>query len=227
MVNNIENVINGDPLNLESEALSASGVPPPDIDTYKGKFDLIQKKLTEQISLSDDLLILSRQVFKWLWKEKPERYKRKGSYRLNEVIDLQLSEDSQEVGNCLGLTVFYNCLLKRMGIDAGALFLEHAFDRGPHVLTRISINDLSIDVENIFQDGFNYRGHLKNPNRLRWGDRELVADIYLSLGNEFFKRDRFREALTVYEKAILLNPEFEKAQLNRTIVFEKLTENSI
>jgi tetratricopeptide (TPR) repeat protein len=212
-------------LNLEFEALSASGVPPSKIDSYQGKFDLIQKKLTEQVLLSNDTLIRSRQIFEWLWKEKPDRYKRKGPFRLNEVIDLQCSEDSLEVGNCLGLTVFYNCLLIRMDIDAGAFFLEHAFDRGPHVLTRISIGDLSIDVENIFQDGFDYRGHQKNPTRIRWGDRELVADIYLSLGNKCFERNRFREALTHYEKAILLNPEYEKAELNRTIILEKLAEN--
>ena len=100
--------------------------------------------------------------------------------------------------------------------------MENAFGIGPHVLTLVKTEGFLIDVENILPDGFDFKGHLANPSRIRWGDRELVADIYHSLGNEFFKKGRFIEALNHYDRAIQLNPQYEKAQLNKAIVLEKI-----
>lgn len=124
-----------------------------------------------------DPLNKSRALFTWLWIEKPNRYKSHGNFCLNDVIDAHLNKDRQSVGNCLGLTLFFNCLLKRMGIEANAIYLENAFGIGPHVLTLLQSKDFSIDIENILPDGFDYKRHLSNPSRMRWGDRELVADI--------------------------------------------------
>ena len=122
----------------------------------------------------------------------------------------------------MGLTILYNCLLKRIGIRAGALYLENAFGIRPHVLTLLRIKDIEIDIENILPKGFDYKGHLKNPSRTRWGDRELVADIYHSLGNEFFEMGKLRDALKNYDRAITLSPAYEKAQLNKLIVIDKI-----
>jgi tetratricopeptide (TPR) repeat protein len=109
-----------------------------------------------------------------------------------------------------------------MGIMAEALYLENAFEMGPHVLTFLQTKESLIDIENILPYGFDYKGHLNNPLRTRWGDRELVADIYLSLGNEFFKKDEFIEALKNYNMAINLNPQYEKARLNKAILLGKM-----
>ena len=49
----------------------------------------------------------------------------------------------------------------------------------------------------------------------------MVADIYLSMGNEFFKKDEFIEALKNYNMAIHLNPQYEKARLNKAILLDK------
>jgi tetratricopeptide (TPR) repeat protein len=164
----------------------------------------------------------ARSLFTWLWIEKPTRYKSHGPFRLGEVADAQLSEEHQTVGNCLGLTLLYNCLLRRIGIEAEALYLENAFGIGPHVLTLVKTEGFLIDVENILTDGFDFKGHLANPSRIRWGDRELVADIYHSLGNEFFKKERFIEALNHYDRAIQLNPQYEKAHLNKAILLNRM-----
>jgi tetratricopeptide (TPR) repeat protein len=137
------------------------------------------------------------------------------------VVDAQLSGEDRAVGNCLGLTLLYNCLLKRIGIDAEALYVENAFGIGPHVLTMISTEGLLIDVENILPDGFDFKGHLANPSRIRWGNKELVADIYHSLGNEFFEKGKFVGALENYDRAIELNPQYERARLNGVIVLNK------
>ena len=103
--------------------------------------------------------------------------------------------------------------------------MENAFGIGPHVLTMIRTEGLLIDVENILPDGFDFKGHLANPSRIRWGNKELVADIYHSLGNEFFEKEKFVEALENYDQAIQLNPQYEKARLNRAIVHDKIGRN--
>lgn len=213
---------------LEKESLRASGLKSEqEINLYMDKLDRIYKRFLSAVTLPVDLKAQAEVLFRWLWSEKPTRYQPQGSFRLNEVIDAQLSPNIFSVGNCLGLTLLYNCLLRKMGIFSEALYLEDAFGRGPHVLTLIPINDSFIDVENIFPDGFDFKGHRDNPRRVRWGDRELVADIYHSVGNELFFKGEYKEALRNYERAIKLNPQYEKAKLNRMILLDKITKEGI
>lgn len=160
-------------------------------------------------------------VFNSLWKERPNRYLTQGQFRFNQVIDAQLDCPNQPVGNCLGLTLLYNCLLRRIGIRAQALYLENAFEVGPHVLTFLRIDDLEIDVENILADGFDYNGHKENPDRVEWEDKELVADIYQSAGTESFQEKRFQEALRNYDLALKFYPGYEKARLNKSILLSR------
>lgn len=166
----------------------------------------------------------ARALFTWLWIKKPARYKPQGNYKFGEVIDAQLSDDAKVVGNCLGLTLLYNCLLRRMGIMTEALYLENAFGIGPHVLTILQTEESMIDIENISPEGFDYKGHLNHPSRTRWGDRELVADIYHSMGNEFFSKGELIKALENYDVAIHLNPQYEKAHVNKAILLSKIKE---
>jgi tetratricopeptide (TPR) repeat protein len=209
--------------NLEKEALIASGIKEGNqLKEYAGKLDLFHQKASPAVRGIRGLVARGRTLFDWLWTEKPARYKLDHNYRLDEVIDAQMSEENQPVGNCLGLTLLYNCLLRRMGINTEALYLEDAFGTGPHVLTVLRAEGSSIDVENIVPDGFDYKGHLHNPSRTRWRNRQLVADIYHSQGNVFFESGEFIEALKSYEMAINLNPKYEKAHLNRAIVLAEI-----
>jgi len=171
---------------------------------------------------SPDPVEEAKALFAWLWISKPNRYKPQGNYRLNEVITAQLKGDDNSVGNCLGLTLLYNCLLRKMDIDAEALYLENAFGSGPHVLTLVQTGKSTLDVENILINGFGYRGHLAHPLRTRWGDRELIADIYHSVANDLFEKGHFTEALKNYEMAVSLNAEYEKARLNMEILLDKM-----
>jgi tetratricopeptide (TPR) repeat protein len=109
-----------------------------------------------------------------------------------------------------------------MGMNANALYLENAFGIGPHVLTLLQTEASTVDIENILPEGFDYKGHLNNRSRTRWGDRELVADIYHSLGNELFWKGKLTEALEKYKMSIHLNPRYEKARLNKTILVGKM-----
>ncbi len=164
----------------------------------------------------------ARALFTWLWQSKTNRYKSQGNYRLSKVIEAQTREGRHSVGNCLGLTLLYNCLLREMGIHAGALYLENAFGEGPHVLTLLKVKKSFIDVEHILADGFDYQGHHADPARTTWGDQELVADVYHSVANELFEKGDFPEALKNYNVAIAFNPHYERAHINRTILLDKL-----
>jgi tetratricopeptide (TPR) repeat protein len=211
------------PFNLEEESLLASGLKDSDrLVEYRGKLEQLTKQFIGQMKPSHEPVEKARAFFNWLWKRKPTRYKPQGYFRLNDVVDAELRKDSWAVGNCLGLTLLYNCLLRKIDIHAEALFLENAFGISPHVLTLLDTEASTIEIENILPEGFDYKGHLHNPSRTRWGDRELVADIYHSLGNECFEKGRLNNALKHYEMAIKFNPQYDKAHLNKVILLEKM-----
>jgi hypothetical protein len=209
--------------NFEKEALLASGVNGKDeLANYKNKLHLVLQQFLPKISQVPNPLVKARDLFNWLWEKKPTRYEPHGTFRLSDVIDAQLREGDRPVGNCLGLTIFYNCLLRRVGVHAEALYLDNAFGVGPHILTHLQVGKSTIDIENILPDGFNYKGHLDDPSRTRWRDKELVADIYHSLGNECFVKRELAEALNNYEMATKLNPQYEKANLNKAILMDTI-----
>lgn len=212
---------------LEREALTASGLREGgQIRDYLVKLDSISRKFIPKAGREFSPLIRAEKLFNALWEERPNRYRQQGFYRLNEVIDAQCGTDNKAVGNCLGLTLLYNCLAKRMGIEVEALYLENAFGLGPHVLTVLRIDDLTIDVENILPDGFDYKGHRRDPTILKWGDKELVADIYQSIGTERFEKGKFGKALENYDMALKLNPRYEKARLNKAILLDRINSES-
>ena len=208
---------------LEKEALIASDLRDQDlIREYLSKLDSVLRLCCPKGTRNFPPLARAEKLFKALWRKWPNRYLSQGHFRLNNVIDAQLSKKKRAVGNCLGLTLLYNCLLKKMGIEAQTLYLENAFGIGPHVLTVLRVDDFIIDIENILPEGFDYKGHKQIPSRLMWGDKELVADIYQSKGTELFEKGEFGEALKNYDMALKLNPKYEKARLNKTILLDRM-----
>jgi hypothetical protein len=69
-----------------------------------------------------------------------------------------------------------------MGVNAGAAWLEYAFETRPHVLTVLPPKERVIDIENILPEGFDYKGHLNDHSRRLWGDKESAYNW-----QEFFK----------------------------------------
>ena len=207
---------------LEKNALIASGMTKDDlIATYVRKLDKLTQRFIHEVKHIRDPLNAARALFNWLWIKKPHRYAPHGHYKLHHAIDSQLSKSIIAVGNCLGLTLLYNCLLRRVGIDTQAVYVENAFGIGPHVLTVLKTKESMVDIENIVPEGFDYKGHINNASRTLWGDQELVADIYHSLGNEWYEKGDYTEALKTYDMAIKLNPRYERARLNRAIVLDR------
>ncbi|MDP6178685.1 MAG: tetratricopeptide repeat protein [Desulfatiglandales bacterium] len=164
----------------------------------------------------------ARALFEWLCRVKPSRYEPDGNYRLTGVIDAQTSQGDEAVGNCLGLTLLYNALLRQGGIEAEALYLENDFGAGPHVLTLLPVNDAILDVENSLPGGFDYKGYLKISSSERRGAKELIADTYHRLGNELFDQGELNKTLKCYNMAINLNFKYQRAYHNRMILPEKM-----
>jgi len=205
---------------LDIEALIASGVREEErISRYRVELARICGEVLSDAQVPTDPVGKAQTLFARLWKRKPSRYKKRGPYRLHEVIEAERSPGDRPVGNCLGLTLLFNVLLRRMGIKAEAVYLDQAFNAAPHVLTFLPVGTSGIDVENILPEGFDYKGHLQDPTRTIWGDRELVADIHHSIGNDLFEKRSFDEASTHYGRAIELNPHYEKARLNRIMAW--------
>ena len=111
---------------------------------------------------------------------------------------------------------------QRLGLKLRAVQLEDAFGLGPHVFTVLYVAGSSIDAENVFPHGFDYRGHLDNPQQQEWGDRELIADIYHSMANSLFEQQELERAIESYDRAIRLNPKYTKARLNKGIALVEL-----
>jgi tetratricopeptide (TPR) repeat protein len=208
---------------LAKEALRASGLKDEKrVLAYLDRLELLsgQFSLRTDAALSDSARAAT--LFEKLWRHRPGRYRAHGTYRLNQVIDAQLQDGNHPVGNCLGLTLLYNCLLEKIGIQAEALHLQNAFKKGPHVLTLLRTGEETIQIENIFPHGFDYKGHRHGSPAERWGPKELVADIYHSAANELFEQGRLSPALESYNMALKLNPHYESARLNKAILIDRM-----
>ena len=220
-----DSLLVGDEVGLARGALVASGIATMrEMDGCLGKIDGLSRAIARGIGVESDDLEKAEGMFDWLWRGRPGRYESGGSFRLNDVVDAQAGSPHRRVGNCLGLTILYNVLAHDFGLDATAVHLEEAFGRGPHVFTILRVAGRTIDVENIVPGGFDYRGYHGVAGREEWGDRELIADVYHSVGNEHFERGQLRYAVASYEKAIKLHPGYGRAHLNRGMALAELGE---
>jgi len=159
----------------------------------------------------------ARALFDWLWSTKPDRNESGGTFRLTRVIDAQLAPRGAKVGNCLGLTLLYNVVAQRLGLDVQAVYLEAVAGRLSHVISMLVSGQKRTDIDNIFPDGFDSKDYLDSSLRVEWGDAELIADVYHSIGWELHEKGKLEDAVVNYSKAIWLNSKYVKAYLNRGI----------
>lgn len=205
---------------LDWAAIVASGVEEEEIKSYLHQIDYLCQQLSPKI-VSHNYIKRARAIFDWLWVGKPKRYQYRGNFKLTEVLQAQLGK-GEAVGNCLGLTLLYNVLCHRFGLKIKVGYVDEAFGLGPHIFSILVIKNGTIDVENILPYGFDYQGHINNPGRQEWGDQELVADIYLSIGNSFFEQKDLAKAIENYDKTLKLNPKYLKAYHNKGMALVEL-----
>lgn len=207
---------------LLSAALIATGVTGyRDIVRYTNKIERLCDEINKFVASSDSDVDKARVIFHWLWMSKPRRYKAQGHYKIADVSDAQTGR-ARHVGNCLGLTVLYNIIAQRFDIKVKAAYMENAFGRGPHVFSILTSGKSTIDIENVFPNGFAYPGHLNPSERYVWNDEELIADVYNSMGNEMFAAGKRSRAIECYDKAIILNPTYRKPYLNKGMALVEL-----
>ena len=203
-------------------ALIASGLKTQaDLENYLTKIDMLYEQLQSQIPTRGQFQ-KAKALFDWLWAKKPYRYQYQGSFRLPDVLDSQLDPSAERVGNCLGLTVLYNILAQRCGLEMKAVYLEEAHGRRSHVFSTFIRGNITIDIDNIFNNGFDLKEHIDNPERALWGNSELIADIYHSIGWALHEQGKLDNAILNYSKAIRLNSKYAKAYLNRGVAFSML-----
>jgi tetratricopeptide (TPR) repeat protein len=198
------------------EALLASGVPPRQFDSYRSRLEGLAERIGA--SLPPDPVRRASGLFHRLWREKPHRYQPVADFRLHRALENQLRAEREEVGNCLGLTMLYPALAHCLGLGPhlGAVYLASSFvDRGPHVLSILRTPQRTLDIEHVFSIGFDFRGHLENPAREEWSERDLVAETYVADGNFCFDSRHLSGALEKYDSALVLRPGSYKALVNR------------
>jgi len=217
-----QDLFEGQDIGLARGALIASGVATMrKMNSYLDRIHGLYRAIAGDIGVEGDDLEKAGGLFGWLWSGSPDRYESGGSFRLNEVINAQVG-GRRRVGNCLGLTLLYNVLAQNIGLDVSAIHLEEAFGRGPHVFTVLRVAGGVIDIENILPGGFDYRDHRGVAGREKWGDRELIADLYHSVGNEYFELGQFEYAVANYAKAIRLHPGYGRTHLKRGVALAEL-----
>lgn len=215
-------LVSGERTDLAQGALIASGVDTwQELNRYLARLEQLCRSTAGAVDEAGSDYEAARVVFEWLWRPKPHRYRPQGSFRLTEVLEAQGGRRRQ-VGNCLGLTVLYNVIARRFGLSVRASYMEDAFGRGPHVCSVLELAERGVDIENTLPDGFDYAGHHGVYRREGWGDRELVADIYHSAGNELFAAGEWEGAVVSYEKSIEMNPQYTKAYINKGLALIEL-----
>ena len=234
-----ERLLQGEITDLCRAALIASGVATrSQVDSYLSLLDRLWRSIPAEVLAPRSKLEAAQGLFRWLWQRKPARYRSGGHFKLSDVLEAEMDSTSEAVGNCLGLTLLYNVLLERLGLRPRAVHLDHAFGIGPHVFTVLHfegrrpersaeltprlVEGRSIDIENIFPHGFDYKGHLGDPQRKEWDSRQLVGDIYASRGNQCFEAGKLEAAVDLYDKAMVLNPTHPTAALNRAMALAEL-----
>lgn len=200
----------------------ASGIKSYDVlNNYLSRIDTLCQ--LSKCNLSNmDQIDKAKALFDWLWNTKPNRYEYGGKFKLTEVIDAQLDPFEDKIGNCLGLTLLYNILSGKLGVETKAVYLEEAFGRQSHVFSTMEIAGITIDIDHISPNGFNFEDHIGNPQRTLWQEAHLIADIYHSIAWGMHEHGDLMKAVHNYSKAIYLNPKYEKAHLNRGIALSML-----
>ena len=210
-------VLARDTLSLARGALVASGARNQDeLDRYTSRIEALCQQLPSAVE-AGSALSKARALFDWLWSTKPDRNESGGTFRLTRVIDAQLAPRGAKVGNCLGLTLLYNVVAQRLGLDVQAVYLEAVAGRLSHVISMLVSGQKRTDIDNIFPDGFDSKDYLDSSLRVEWGDAELIADVYHSIGWELHEKGELEDAVVNYSKAIWLNSKYVKAYLNRGI----------
>ncbi len=81
------------------------------------------------------------------------------------------------------------------------------------------INEALISTKKAIQISEKY----KNES-IKEKSEKLLAQIYTSLGNNYFKEKAFEKAIVAFDSALILNPELYKMALNKALVYKAMNK---
>jgi len=84
------------------------------------------------------------------------------------------------------------------------------------------VDDFSAGVEHFRNE--QYKDAIQVWEKLH-SEGEVSADLYYNLGNAYYRDQQWGRAVLSYERALLLNPNFDDATYNLLLVKERLTDN--
>ncbi|MEK6809775.1 MAG: tetratricopeptide repeat protein [Nanoarchaeota archaeon] len=204
---------------VERALLVVSGLESEkEVAAYQRKLDLLQQGFERRDNaLGTSSFCTAAALFYYLWRSRSDRYN--GDYLLATVIDNQLA-GNRAVGNCLGLTSLYSVLGVRLGLDLAVFEGKRYPDEGnPHVLNvLITRNGSRIAVENTTPSGFSVE--LTEFQRQNYAKKDLiylVASTCNSRGSTKKNLEDFQGAISDYNKALQIDPNYAIAYNNRGV----------
>ena len=138
-------------VSLPQASFVASGVDSFQLKEYMKKFFNLVTELKNHVK-GHDPVKTAETIFNWLWRTKPNRYELEGNFRLTQVVDAYLDE-TERVGNCLGLTMLYNSLAQELSLPMKAAHFDKFMGR-PHVFSILYNGLAHMDVETTTPEGF-------------------------------------------------------------------------
>ncbi len=181
---------------LAATGFIASGIRNRDeLESYLVKFGELVAIIgsDEKVNNAKTDVDKAEAVFNWLWVSKPNRYN--SAPRLTEALDNQLS-DSEEVGDCMGLTLLYNSVCQRLGIDMNAVWTIR------HIYSAMDVGEEINPIENTSRDGF---GNGSGIGKVI-GNQQFIQRFLIRLAYDYKEAERYKDAFSLDEIALRINP---------------------
>ena len=179
-------------------------------------------------------------LFQYVWEgwTKSSRYVHDTSSiftnQLPQVIDYHVDpEKSKPVGNCQGLTMLYAVLGIRMGLDIcmGKLNWQDSDGKpqGEHTFCALESDGKRVLVENTSEAGFDwdmsgFTDRYEQSNIFFTDIDALAAVAFSERGYLRAKKKNFKEALSDYNDALSLLPEYNLVLVKRALIKAKLND---
>ena len=130
-----------------------------------------------------------------------------GEFLLTKAIDMVINNDKLEPLDCFGMTQIYTILSKQLGLNISVV------EENEHVFNRMKVNGKTYDIDHRLLDRIELQ---RFPEGIEHDTSSLVAFTYIKRADRENAKGNYGDAIELYTKAILVDPEFsDRAYINR------------